>query len=407
MKTKLRQLKQVAIMTGIALSGISGSGAFTPTHALTFNFTPATGTSQQAIDGFTQAGNFWSSLFSDNATINININFSALSPGILGEASSSNKAFSYTQVYNALNADKTSADDISAVKNLANSSTFNMLLNRTSNNPNGVGSATTYLDKDRDANNSTIRMNTANAKALGLLSATTASDASISFSNQFSWDFNRGDGITAGTFDFLGIAAHEIGHALGFISGVDILDTNSSNPYYRDDRFTYVSPLDLFRYSTESKNQGAIDWTADARDKYFSVDGGATKIASFATGQKFGDGRQASHWKDNLGVGIMDPTSASGELLQISENDKRAFDVMGWNRSANPTGAASAPNTSPSGISSRSLISSNTADVPEPSNLLGTFIFAAFGVKMILKRKQDLAKLSIAVADGRLFEPEA
>jgi hypothetical protein len=400
MKTQLRKIKHVVIMTGIALSGIGGSGAFTPTNALTFNFTPATGTSQQAIDGFAQAGNFWSSLFTDNATVNVNINFSALSSGILGETGSSSKAFSYTQVYNALNADKTSADDISAVKNLANSSTFNMLLNRTSNNPNGVGSATTYVDKDRDANNSTIRMNTANAKALGLLGTTTTSDASISFSNQFSWDFNRTDGITGGTFDFVGIAAHEIGHALGFVSGVDILDSNSRNPYYRDDQFTYVNTLDLFRYSTASKNQGAIDWTADTRDKYFSVDGGTTKIASFATGQNFGDGRQASHWKDNLGLGIMDPTSAYGELLQISENDQRAFDVIGWNRTANHlTVAGIAANTSPSSVIKGNLIASNTVDVPEPSNLLGTFIFAAFGVKMILKRKQDLVKLSI--------EPEA
>jgi len=32
---------------------------------------------------------------------------------------------------------------------------------------------------------------------------------------------------------------------------------------------------------------------------------------SYATGINFGDGRQASHWKDNLAIGLMDPTAAT------------------------------------------------------------------------------------------------
>ena len=29
-------------------------------------------------------------------------------------------------------------------------------------------------------------------------------------------------------------------------------------------------------------------------------------------------GRQASHWQDHLGLGILDPTASAGELLAIS-----------------------------------------------------------------------------------------
>ena len=79
-----------------------------------------------------------------------------------------------------------------------------------------------------------------------------------------------------------------------------------------------------------------IDWTADARAKYFSIDGGATSLggATFSTG-RFGDARQASHWKDNLGLGIMDPTAApSGERMVVGPNDVNAFDVIGWNLTA-------------------------------------------------------------------------
>ena len=135
----------------------------------------------------------------------------------------------------------------------------------------------------------------------------------------------------------MGVATHEIGHALGFLSGVDQLDyfgnPKNGGPF-NDNQLPFVNTLDLFRYSTDSKNLGAIDGTADTRDKYFSLDGGTNKIASFATGVDFGDGQQASHWKDNLGLGIMDPTFARGELGIIRENDLRAFDVIGYNRAS-------------------------------------------------------------------------
>jgi hypothetical protein len=395
MKSYIIKFKRVAVTIGIAWCGIGVSG-ITPARALTFNFTPAAGTSQLAIDGFAAAGNLWSSVLTDNVTVNVNINFTDLSAGTLGETGSSNRSYAYSQVYNALNNDRTSADDNTAVNSLSKTSAFNLLLNRTANNPNGAGSATPYLDSDSDANNRTINMTSANAKALGLLGNSNSADASISFSNLFGWDFNRNDGITGGTFDFVGIAAHEIGHALGFMSGVDILDGNSSSRFYNDNQFTYVTPLDLFRYSTDSKNANAIDWTADARDKSLSLDGGATEIGAVSTGALFGDGRQDSHWKDNLGIGIMDPTIAPGEFLQITESDKRAFDIIGWNRTAGNAAIAQAVNIAGSnGAPIAGIRRSADVDptaVPEPADFLGTFIFAAFGVKMAIARRQQLLK---------------
>lgn len=309
-----------------------------------FNLTDRGGAApaSQARAGFQAAADFWSTKFSDNITVNLDIGFTTLGAGILGSAGSENEVYSYSQFRAAIASDITSADDATFSAGLPGGSSFNPYINRTFNNPNGSGSATGYLDNDGDANNTQVRINRATAKALGLLSGVTAlADASITFSSLFSFDFDRTNGITAGTFDFVGVAIHEIGHALGFVSGVDILDINSPpanvNGPFADDLFNSVSPLDFTRFSTASQTAGAdLDWTADSRAKYFSLDGGAISVLdnAWSLGKNFGDGQQASHWKDNGGIGIMDPTFASGELGVVSSLDLRALDAIGFNLSS-------------------------------------------------------------------------
>lgn len=328
------------LISGVAFSVATAPGVAGPI----FNFTYTVGTSLQVQQGFQAAATRWSSIFSDNVILNMTVGSASLGAGILGSTSSAQSIFSFDGVNSfkaALSADATSADDATAVANLPAGSSFGMLLNRTSNNPNGSGSATPYVDNDGDANNRAIRITNAEAKALGLTptgavvgDCATICDASIRFNTgAFTFDFDPTDGISAGEIDFVGVATHEIGHALGFISGVDVLDINSPpvRGPFSDHQFTYVSGLDLFRYSALSDLSNVIDWTADNRAKYFSLDGGTTVGPLFSTGVNFGDGRQASHWKDNLGLGMMDPTAGRGELMAISANDIRALDAIGWN----------------------------------------------------------------------------
>lgn len=330
----MKHLKTAVAAAALALAGTS-------THALTWNLSFTAGTSVAAHNAFIAATDFWSSQLTDDITVNLTVGLANLGTGVLGSTASTRAFVDYGDFRSALIADATSQNDVKAVSTLTEGS-FGMLINRTADNPNGAGSAIAYLDNNGSANNSTVSLTTANAKAAGF-TVNAASDGSVRFATAFesSFDYDRSDGISAGQFDFLGIAIHEIGHALGFISGVDILDINSptgpSGPGpFHSDEFVYVAPLDLFRYSTASAALGVIDWTAGGADQYFSLDGGATKIASFSTGRTFGDGQQASHWKDNLGLGIMDPTAARGELLTFSDLDRVAFDVMGWDVAAVP-----------------------------------------------------------------------
>jgi hypothetical protein len=145
------------------------------------------------------------------------------------------------------------------------------------------------------------------------------------------WDFDRSDGITPGTIDFVGIVAHELGHALGFSSGVAALDNFFVNPL--EDQLTWVNVLDLFRFSEASLQfgQGVFDWTANNVAKFFSIDGGATALTQFRTGLVHGDGGFPGHWKF-LGTGIMDDFLFPfiGKEAAISPLDITAIDLIGW-----------------------------------------------------------------------------
>lgn len=329
-------------MMCLPVLGSVGSARANPT----FNLSYISGTSLAEQTAFASAASYWASSFRDNVTINLTVGTGILGSGVLAQASSVRATATYGSFRSQMVADATSATDAAAVAHLPNTTGVSMYLNYTTNNPNGSGSATPYVDLGTDvivpannANNTMVRLTNANARALGYNPATSnlfgfcpvACDGFIQFAaSGFTWDLNRTNGITAGAFDFVGLAIHEIGHALGFVSGVDVLDTAAS-PGPTEASLTQVTPLDMFRCSSDSAAANTtLDFTAGTAVKNFSLNNCATTLGQFATGFTHGDGRQASHWKDSLGLGIMDPTAAPGELLAVTALDLLAFDAIGW-----------------------------------------------------------------------------
>lgn len=329
--------------------------SFPAVAGLTFQVDARPGTPIAMIEAFGAAANMWSSLLTDDVALRITIGAQTTAPTTLATTLAPSLRFSYSAVNQALTRDALGRTDIAAMLKLPEATSIAIYLNHTLNNPYGPGSNIGYVDNTGDANNSTINMTTANARAMGLtvpltkqkmVNCVTICDGYINFNPTINFDYDRSDGISANKFDFIGIAEHEIGHVLGFTSGVDTLDQFSRSVYHLDSDFNFVTPLDLFRCSPESfATGGLIDWRAGDIRVYLSLLADCSvSIGEFSTGEIWGDGYSAAHWRNNLGLGIMDPTTAAGELLLLSDRDLVAFDAIGWNLASNavpaPGGAA-------------------------------------------------------------------
>lgn len=154
------------------------------------------------------------------------------------------------------------------------------------------------------------------------------SPPSIGFNSNFSFDFNPDDGIGANMIDFEAVAAHEIGHALGFSSRVGATELGATPA---------VSVLDLFRFrpgTTLGTFGTAMRVLSSGGSQMFFAGSPELPLSTGRPDGTGGDGNQAAHWKDSsfvgMTIGIMDPNIAFGERQVITNNDLMAYDALGY-----------------------------------------------------------------------------
>lgn len=302
-----------------------------------------------AAAAFRTAADFIQSQFSDPITVVVDAEIDTLGAGVLGQTGSSEFHFQkdsdYDSVRDLMVKDAGGGEGI--VGQLPTLSQFNVTLPRV-----GSGGAFKFAG---------LTATRANLLALGMAPSdltrapfsdydpTVKRDMEMTFNSNYTFDYDRTDGITPGRVDFTGVVIHELTHGLGFLSEVDSVD------YLRDvpgiDRSLYPTTLDLYRLRPGA---GAASFTAAPRvlttgdevSDQVVYDGGVYNPTGFnipgltrgdvpmSTGETFGDGQQASHWKDDeetgIYIGAMDPTAPPGRQITYTANDTRALGLIGW-----------------------------------------------------------------------------
>ncbi|MEL6489676.1 MAG: NF038122 family metalloprotease [Cyanobacteria bacterium J06621_3] len=304
-----------------------------------FNFTYDANVSIEQRIGFQMAAAIWSSFLTDD--IEVNLHIGATDRLDNGNAVGGAIPIFHNQTYGVFGEyyekDISSSADDQADESLQSGNTVDLSVNG-----------------ELVSGNTEILLTSAQAKALGMDQAVTLSngttwdrnllnpdalDGYIVTNTSFDWsyDFSRSGEATEGTLDFLSMALHEIGHNLGFVSGLDgTIDFETLHS--GKNQVSDFTALDLFRHTVDTAEienpDGSVSNVSIGGNAYFSIDGGITNLGDFSTGQdkeNGGDGFQASHWKRlQNAMGIMDPTLAYKERLSLSELDLQAMDVLGY-----------------------------------------------------------------------------
>ena len=273
-----------------------------PAHALTitpiFDSSVTSLANASVIEAaFQTVANDYASSFVNPAKININVSWGSVAgqalPGNAVGASQSSLYgyYNYSQIRSLLSG--------AAASNPADTALATAVHNLPFAAPSGT---TQYL------------LPSAEGKVLGLSYISPSSiDGYIGFAGSTSgYSFSPAAGVSANTYDFQAVAAHELDEVLGRISGI----STASAPTYR-------TVFDLFRYSAPGVMSDSY-----TTPSYFSIDGGRTQLGTFNVSANGGD---RSDWATlSTSTDIQDAFVSTGQRLNLTAVDLTGLDVLGY-----------------------------------------------------------------------------
>ena len=265
-----------------ALAGLVINPTFTANFNANFGANAAA-----AQAAWISAASVFSANFSDNVAINITVDGVA-GTGVFGQSSTFLISPSYANLRNRFVADATTASDNIAI---------------------GAGGSISAADPTGGAG--TWWVSRAQAKAIGLIASDGANDGTTTFGAGNPFTFSGA--IAPGTYDFKGVAAHEISEVLGRlgISGGTI--GSFANSY---------SAIDLFSF-TGANTRGL----GNGAGNNFSIDNGTTLIKLFNDAAANGlDSRDWAPGTDDAFNQFASPGVVSG----VSATDLKLMDVLGY-----------------------------------------------------------------------------
>jgi hypothetical protein len=241
--------------------------------------------------------NYYDTLFTNNVTININISYgSILDP--------------YTNTYSNVSSGDLGESYDNNETTYSYAATRNILLGE-----NAPGAST--LPSNSPVPGS-LSIGSAEAKALGLIGASSALDGSVGIaaaSANTAWDYSATTTPTANQYYLVGVLEHEISEGMGRVS-----DLGPGGQY---------TVTDLYRYSSA----GVRDLTPGGKGStaYFSIDNGTTNLGTW--NNQISNGDLADWYPQGPGPGGNDAYNDynnPGVINAVSPTDIILMQALGW-----------------------------------------------------------------------------
>jgi hypothetical protein len=245
------------------------------------------------------AASLLDSLLTDNITIAIDVSWDYQNPSaVLGEAGPNLSQYDYGSVVAALSAHASA--EIGPYASIAHQ-------------------AVTELPATDPSSTGQIWVADAQAEALGLFTSSTIDTAgSATFgTGGAALNFSTTDLTISNEVSFLGVALHELTHALGRMSFAD-----ASASGFGGLDFTI---MDLYRYTSPGHLQTNANFNNQtAPASYFSLNGGATTLAAFSTTSDYSD------WASSVSNDSFDAFAVADKANPITAVDKQLLSAIGF-----------------------------------------------------------------------------